>query len=72
METKKTFEECMAELEKILKELENRDISLTDAVNGYTKGLELSKECYELLTVNEKLVVSKMTDAGLEDFNLEN
>lgn len=72
MENNKTFEECMLELEGILRNLENRDISLTDAVNNYTKGLELSKECYSLLTENEKLVVSKMTEAGLEDFKVEN
>lgn len=67
----KSFEELMQELEAILKKLDDKDISLEDAVKGYTKGLELSKKCYEILTSNEELVVKKMTEAGLEDFKRE-
>ena len=66
-----TFEECMLELDKILKALERPDISLEDAVKGYTKGLELSKKCYSILSTNEELVVKKMTESGLVDFNKE-
>ena len=47
------------------------DISLEDAVKGYTKGLELSKKCYSILSTNEELVVKKMTESGLVDFNKE-
>ena len=68
----KSFEELMVELEETLKALENTNISLEDAVKKYTKGLEISKKCYEILTTNEELVVKKMTEAGLEDFNSEN
>lgn len=64
----KTFEEYMLELESVLKALENKDISLEDAVKGYTTGLELSKKCYEILNKNEELVVMKMTEAGLVEF----
>ena len=64
----KTFEELMLELDGVLKALENKDISLEDAVKGYTTGLELSKKCYEILNKNEELVVQKMTEAGLVDF----
>ncbi|MBQ9124295.1 MAG: exodeoxyribonuclease VII small subunit [Acholeplasmatales bacterium] len=67
----KTFEECLLELDKILKSLENRNISLEDAVKGYTTGLELSKKCYEILNTNEQLVVKKMTESGLVDFDNE-
>ena len=67
----KTFEELMNELEGILKKLENSNISLEEAVKGYTEGLELSKKCYDILTKNEQLVVKKMTEAGLEDFKSE-
>ncbi len=69
MKNEKTFEELMKELEDILKKLENKDISLEDAVKNYTKGLELSKECYSILQTNEELVVKKMTELGLEDFS---
>ena len=68
----KSFEELMQELEETLKALENSNISLEDAVKKYTKGLEISKKCYEILTTNEELVVKKMTEAGLEDFKSEN
>ncbi len=64
----KTFEEYMNELDLILKALENKDISLEEAVKNYTNGLELSKKCYEILSTNEALVVQKMTEAGLVTF----
>ena len=73
MENKElTFEELLKELENTVKNLENRDISLDDAVKGYTKGLELSKKCYQILEENEKLVALKMTEEGLKPFTEEN
>ena len=69
MENKeKGFEEYLTELENILKKLEDKDISLDEAVKGYTMGIEISKKCYEILEENTKLVTSKMTDNGLESF----
>jgi len=67
----KSFEEYLNELEKILRSLEDNSISLEEAVKGYTTGLELSKKCYDILNTNEQLVVKKMTEAGLVDFNKE-
>ncbi len=67
----KSFEALMTELEETVKKLENRDISLDDAVKEYSKGLELSKKCYEILDKNKKLVTQKMTEQGLEDINLD-
>lgn len=67
----KSFEEYLNELEVILRSLEDKNISLEDAVKGYTTGLELSKKCYEILNTNEQLVVQKMTEAGLVDFKKE-
>lgn len=72
MENKElTFEDYLTELENILKNLENKDISLEDAVKGYTKGIELSKKCYEILEANTELVTSKMTDSGLIKYENE-
>ncbi|MDE7105813.1 MAG: exodeoxyribonuclease VII small subunit [Anaeroplasmataceae bacterium] len=68
METK-TFEENLKKLEEIVRSLENKDITLEDAVKNYTTGLELSKVCYDILNTNEKLVVEKMTESGLIDFD---
>ena len=67
----KSFEELMKELDTILRGLDSKEISLEDAVKGYTTGLEISKKCYEILSTNEQLVVQKMTDAGLVDFKKE-
>lgn len=65
----KTFEELINDLEMTVKNLEDKDISLEEAVKNYTIGLELSKKCYDILGSNEKLVVKKMTESGLEDFD---
>ena len=64
----KTFEQYLAELDNALKALENKDATLEESVSNYTKGLELSKKCYDILSSNEKLVVKKMSESGLEDF----
>ena len=72
MENKElSFEECITKLEEILKNLEKSDIRLEEAVTCYTKGLELSKKCYEILSSNEALVVQKMTESGLVDLDKE-
>ncbi len=68
----KTFEQYMQELDQTLKALENKDISLEDAVKNYTLGLELSKKAYDILNTSEQLVVKKMTEAGLVDFKVSN
>lgn len=67
----KSFEEYLSMLNEVVKNLENRDISLEDAVKNYTKGVELSKICYDILDKNEKLVVEQMTKNGLEPFKQE-
>lgn len=64
----KSFEQLIVELEQVIRNLENREIALDDAVSNYTKGVELSKKCFELLNKNEKLVVEKMTENGLTKF----
>ena len=69
MENKElSFEDYMSEIENVLRVLENKDISLEDAVKAYTKGLEMSKKCYEILNTSESLVTQKMTESGLVDF----
>jgi len=57
---KKTFEELLKELEQVVKDLENKDIFLDEAVKKYQRGLELSKLCYQMLEEAEKLVVKDM------------
>lgn len=44
-EKKMTFEEAFAELDEIIKVLDDDKISLEDSFNNYKKGLELIKMC---------------------------
>ncbi len=67
----KSFEQLIEELNQIVSDLENRDIDLDKAVKEYTKGVEISKTCYQILDKNQKMVTKIMTDEGLKDFNEE-
>lgn len=71
MEKEVSFEDLLKNLEDTVKKLEDKNISLEDAVSNYTLGLELSKKCYDILNKNEELVVKKMTESGIEDFEKE-
>lgn len=66
--TKQNFETALLELERTVKALENKDISLDEAVKLYQKGLELSKICYAKLKEHETLIVSEMTPNGEKPF----
>ena len=50
------FENSLKRLEELVKDLENKDIKLEDAIKKYKEALELSKSCYETLE-KAKLVV---------------
>lgn len=67
----KSFEEYLTLLSEVVRNLENKNISLEEAVKNYTLGLELSKNCYDILSKSEELVVQKMTESGLVDFKKE-
>ena len=56
----KTFEQLMQELEQVVKELENKDISLDDAVKKYKLGLELAKKSHEMLVKAEEVIVKEV------------
>jgi exodeoxyribonuclease VII small subunit len=57
---KKSFEALLKELEQLVKDLENKDIPLDEAVKKYQLGIELSKACYQMLEEAEKLVVKEI------------
>lgn len=44
-----SFEEALRELESIVSQLENEDITLEDSVKLYEKGVELSRFCNDIL-----------------------
>lgn len=62
MAEKKTFEQSIAELEKIVAELENGDVSLDDSLSLFEKGIKLSKNCQKMLDEAEKKVSILMTN----------
>ncbi len=52
----KSFEESLAELEKIATEIEKGDLGLEQAISEFEKGIKLSKECSEKLDDAEKRI----------------
>lgn len=65
------FEKTLEQLEKVVKQLENKDISLDEAVKLYNEGLKLSKVCYDLLKESEKLITVKMNENEEEPFEID-
>jgi len=64
----KTFEQALLELESLVKELENGEIELNQAVKKYNEGMKLSKYCHDLLENAEGVIVKMMKDDELVDF----
>ena len=64
----KTFEQALTELEELVRELENGEIELNDAVKKYNEGMKLSKYCHDLLKDAENVIVKMMKDDELVDF----
>ena len=62
---KKTFEQSLAQLEKIVAELENGDLPLEKAIKKFEEGIRLSKFCGQKLNETEKRINLLMqNDAG--------
>ena len=53
---KLTFEQSLADLEKIVQELEDGELSMDDALASYEVGIGRLKRCYQLLDAAEKKV----------------
>lgn len=63
-----TFEQALEKLEGLVRELENGEIELNDAVTKYNEGMQLSKYCHDLLKDAEGVIVQMMKDDKLVDF----
>lgn len=73
METKKenTFEENLEKLELIVKQLENGDIALDDAIDKWSEGMSIANNCNKILeNANETITKALNKDGSLEDFNV--
>ncbi len=53
---KLTFEEALAMLEKIVKELEDEKITLDESIEKFELGVKLSSHCIEKLNQAEKKI----------------
>ena len=63
----KTFEQAISELEKIVGELEQGDLSLEESLKKFEKGMELSKLCSDKLNqFEQKLKKLVKTEDGFE------
>ena len=68
----KKFEEKLSDLESIVKELENGNVDLDDAINKYTEAMKLAKECSKKLDEAEKAVNEILKEDGsLGNFKAE-
>ena len=64
MSAKKSFEESMADLEKIVRKLEAGDISLDDSLSEFEKGVSLLRDCEKKLDEAKGKVEQLINDAS--------
>lgn len=69
---KKSFEEQMENLEKIVAELENGNLNLDESVNKFEEGIKISKECNKILEEAEKKITILVSENGeMKEENFE-
>ena len=69
---KKSFEEQMESLEKIVAELENGNLNLDESVNKFEEGIKISKECNKILEEAEKKITILVNENGeMKEENFE-
>ena len=62
------FEDKLNELEKMVKELEDGEVSLDDAIDKYTKAMKLAKDCSLKLKEAEENINKILTESGKEEY----
>lgn len=67
---KMSFEDALAEMEDIVRNLESGQVKLEDAIDGYARGAHLKKHCQAKLKDAqariEKIVIGPDGDIGAE------
>lgn len=68
-----SFEECLARLEAIVREVEAGNLNLDDAIARFAEGMALIKRCRALLTAAEQKICLLLEDeaAGLVTLPVE-
>ncbi|PQQ67556.1 exodeoxyribonuclease VII small subunit [Acetivibrio saccincola] len=71
---KKTFEQSMNELEKIVEDLEKGEMPLETSIEVFQKGVELSKNLSKILDEMERKITILMEkeDGSIKEENFEN
>lgn len=59
---KELFEDYLTQLEKIVAELEEGNLSLEESLNRYETGIKALKKCYEILDNMEKKIEMLVKD----------
>ena len=66
-----SFEESLEQLEEIVNKLESGDVPLDDAIDEFTKAMNLVKVCNAKLNNAEETIAKIVQDNGdIVDFNL--
>ena len=60
------FEKTLAELEKLVENLEQGDLSLDESLSGFKQGIELTRQCQSVLD-NAQQTVEQLIDTEDED-----
>ena len=60
------FEETLAELEKLVVNLEEGDLTLDESLSGFKHGIELTRQCQSVLD-NARQTVEQLTNTEDED-----
>lgn len=67
-----SFEEALANLEKIVKKLETGEVPLDDAISEFNKAMKLAKTCDDKLKNAEDAITKLVGDDGsVKDFKVE-
>ena len=66
-----SFEEALKELEGIVAQLQNGDITLKESIDAFQRGVKLSNYCSQSLENAEKTMAKLMNDQDeLEEFEV--
>lgn len=66
------FEEAIAQLETIVRQIENDEVALEVALNKYQEGITLVKYCQSKLSeVEQKIKILDVDTDTLKDFSVE-
>jgi exodeoxyribonuclease VII small subunit len=63
----KDFESAIAELEKLVKQLEDGDLALDTSLQLFERGVELSRYCHEQLSAAQKRIEILTERGDLKD-----